>query len=101
MNQITVGFWNLQNLFDTTVTDIASDFDYTPQRGWTDEVLNKKLDNLAQKIKSMYKNGPDLLGLCEIENESLARRLVDKVGRDDYEIASYKDSPDIRGLILV
>jgi hypothetical protein len=98
MNQITVGFWNLQNLFDTTVTDIASDFDYTPQRGWTDEVLNKKLDNLAQKIKSMYENGPDILGLCEIENESLARRLIDKVGRDDYEIASYKDSPDIRGI---
>ena len=53
MNQITVGFWNLQNLFDTTVTDIASDFDYTPQRGWTDEVLNKKIDNLARNIKSM------------------------------------------------
>jgi endonuclease/exonuclease/phosphatase family protein len=98
MNHITVGFWNLQNLFDTTVTDIASDFDFTPQRGWTEEVLNKKLDNLAHIIKSIYNNGPDILGLCEIENESLARRLIDKIGRNDYEIASYKDSQDIRGI---
>jgi Endonuclease/Exonuclease/phosphatase family len=98
MNQITIGFWNLQNLFDTNATDIASDFEFTPQRGWTKEVLNIKLENLAKVIKSIDSNGPDILGLCEIENESLVRRLIDKIGRDDYEVASYKDSPDIRGI---
>lgn len=97
MNQITVGFWNLQNLFDTNVTDIASDFEFTPQKGWTEEVLTIKLMNLAKVIKSIYNNGPDILGLCEIENESLVRRLIDYIGRADYEVASYKDSSDIRG----
>lgn len=98
MNQITVGFWNLQNLFDTTVTDIASDFEFTPQKGWTEQVLTIKLENLAKVIRSINGNGPDILGLCEIENESLVRRLIDKIGREDYEIASYKDSSDIRGI---
>jgi hypothetical protein len=43
MIDIKIGFWNLGNLFDAKATPIAADFEFTPSKGWTQEVLNKKL----------------------------------------------------------
>jgi len=31
MSAINVAFWNVQNLFDTTASPIATDLDYTPE----------------------------------------------------------------------
>lgn len=98
MSIITTAFWNLENLFDTSSSEIATDMEFVPDRGWTYEVLEAKLNNISNVIRSIGNNGPDLLGVCEIENENLARRLIDKIGRIDYSIASYQDSPDIRGI---
>ena len=54
--------------------------------------LTKKLENLAQVIKLMNdRQGPDLLGICEVENQQIAQKLLEKVGRDDYQIAQYND----------
>ena len=73
-NKINVSFWNLGNLFDTTPSAISSDLEFTPQRGWDDKAKDKKLENLAKTINSLHNNqGPDLLGLCEIENEQIAK----------------------------
>lgn len=44
------------------------------------------------------RQGPDLLGICEVENQQIAQKLLEKVGRDDYQIAQYNDGPDIRGI---
>jgi hypothetical protein len=41
--------------------------------------------------------GPDLLGLCEIENEDVLKTLLKEIGREDYQIA-HLDSPDLRGI---
>lgn len=99
MSDIKVAFWNLGNLLDINATPLAADLEFTPDRGWTREVLNKKIENLASIIKQLHDgDGPDLLGLCEIENEELAKGLVDKVGRDDLDVVQYIDSPDIRGI---
>ena len=35
MAEIKVAFWNLQNLFDTTASEIAADLEFTPDDGWT------------------------------------------------------------------
>ena len=99
-NSIKVAFWNLGNLFGTYPSLIGSDLEFTPERGWDDEAKDKKIENIAKVINSLHDNqGPDLLGLCEIENEELARELIEKIGKQDiYEIAQYTDSPDIRGI---
>jgi len=109
-DRINIAFWNLDNLFDVEATPIATDFEFTPEKGWTDEVLQKKIENIGKVIRSMHNSeGPDLLGLCEVENKTLLKGpvrtsegneikgLVEIIGRDDYEIA-HVDSPDLRGI---
>jgi hypothetical protein len=102
MNLIKICFWNLQNLFDTTLSDLALDFDYTPANGWDETVRDIKIDNLVKGISSAFSSGPDLIGMCEIENENLAQEIATKLNRNlnrnDYSVAKYKDSPDIRGI---
>lgn len=98
MPNIRVAFWNLQNLFDTTVSPIAADLEYTPIHGWNQTAFDTKIRNLASIIRKMFNGaGPDLLGICEIENERVANELIKAVGRSDYKLA-HVESPDIRGI---
>lgn len=102
MQPIRTAFWNLQNIFDTTASDIAADLEFTPAQGWTEEALDKKIEAVVEIIASMFDGqGPDLLGICEIENEPLTQRLVlalrARLGRQDYVMA-HAESPDIRGI---
>ena len=99
MSDIAVAFWNLGNLFDVNSSEPALVHEFTPEKGWTYEVLDKKLENLAQVIKLLNNgHGPDLLGICEVENQQITRKLLDKIGRNDYQIAHFNDGPDIRGI---
>lgn len=96
--QIRVAFWNLQNLFDIEASQLASDLDYTPVHGWDRDTFEQKIRNLADVIRAMFNGqGPDLLGICEIENERVAQLLVKAIGRDDYAVA-HVEHPDIRGI---
>jgi endonuclease/exonuclease/phosphatase family metal-dependent hydrolase len=98
MTEIKIAFWNVQNLFDTTASPIAADLEFTPEQGWTDEVFAIKVTNLANIIKQMHDGaGPDLLGLCEVENKDVVERLMAEIGRADYRLA-HVESPDIRGI---
>jgi len=98
MPDIKIASWNLQNLFDTTASDIAADFEFTPAEGWTPAVFDAKVKNLASIIKQMHSGaGPDLLGLCEVENKFCIESLLAEIGRPDYAIA-HIDSPDLRGI---
>ena len=98
MSRLKVAFWNLQNLFDTEISDIGADLDFTPEKGWDEEAFNNKVANLALIIQQMFDgSGPDLLGICEIENRKVAEILLEKIGRDDYQLA-HIDTPDIRGI---
>ncbi len=68
--EINVAFWNLGNLFDTVDDPISNDFDFTPAEGWTPATQQTKVANLASVIDDMFDGtGPDLLGVCEVENE--------------------------------
>ena len=102
MTDLNIAFWNLQNLFDTTASDIAADLEFTPATGWTEAVLDAKFDRLVEVIAAMFDGqGPDLLGVCEIENEDLLQRLADALnaalGRSDLVVA-HSDAADIRGI---
>lgn len=98
MAKIKVAFWNLQNLFDSKISEIADDLGFTVESGYTKEVMNQKIANLAEVIKLMHGGAmPDLMGMCEIENKSLVERLIAATGRTDYKVA-HIDSPDVRGI---
>ena len=110
-NNINVAFWNLGNLFDIQPNEISSDLEFTPNKGWNEKVRDIKIQNLTNIIKTTFDNGPDLIGICEIENVSLAKKLIDELkkllGRDDYQIAGtnvdgklkpYHKGPDLRGI---
>lgn len=97
-----VANWNVENLYDV-VDDPDNDGDdeflpHNPVTRWTRERYETKLDNLAQVISGMNNGqGPDVLGLEEIENEDVIRDLVDKLEGKSYGIV-HADSPDPRGI---
>ena len=74
MNLIKICFWNLQNLFDTILSDLALDFDYTPANGWDETVRDIKIENLVKGISSTFSSGPDLIGMGEIEMNILLKK---------------------------
>ena len=97
MAVIKVASWNLQNLFDTTASDIAADLEFTPAQGWDDEALDKKLTNLATVIKAMHGGqGPDLLGIVEVETKELLEQLITRTGFTHLKVA-HVDSPPTSG----
>ncbi len=49
--EFSVAFWNLQNLFDANSGEIATDLEFIPEKGWTREVLDKKLENLSKPLR--------------------------------------------------
>lgn len=98
MAEIKVAFWNVENLFDTTASPIATDLEFTPAQGWTPEVFAVKVKNIASIIKQMHGGaGPDLLGLCEVENKGVVDALIAEIGNPSYKVA-HVESPDIRGI---
>jgi len=98
MAEIKVAFWNVENLFDTAASPIAADLEFTPAQGWTQAVFDLKVKNIAAIIKKMHGGqGPDLLGLCEVENKFVVDRLIAEIGNPKYKVA-HVESPDIRGI---
>lgn len=96
--RIHVAFWNLQNLFDTETSPIAAELEYTPVNGWDRKAFEVKVKNLAEVVRQMFDGrGPDLLGVCEIENARVAQRLIREIGRSDYQLA-HLEHPDVCGL---
>ncbi len=96
-----VAFWNLQNLFDTVDDPEKNDESFLPDGDmqFTPERLDNQMYNLSRVIRSMNNgNGPDLLGVCEVENQAVLERMVNKfLPKLDYKIA-YLESPDNRGI---
>ena len=94
-----IGFYNVENLFDTI--DIAEKFDedFTPtgKLSWDTERYHKKLQDLDKVIAGMQY--PTLLGVCEVENKAVLKDLTAKTGmsKHNYGIVHY-ESPDKRGI---
>ena len=98
---ITIAFYNVENLFDTRNDPDVDDDEVTP-RGpmkWTEERLERKMEDLARAVGAIgYGSGPDILGLCEVENRSVLERFVaDFFPGSPYRVI-HEDSPDRRGI---
>ena len=70
---------NCENLFDYCHDEGKDDTEYLPEatRHWTKKRYWKKLNNIAQELLSCSDEGiPDLVALCEVENDSVMNDLV-------------------------
>lgn len=96
-----VAHWNLENLFDTIDDPKTEDEEFLPggSKEWTQDRLDKKIYNLSRIIRSMNDyRGPDLLGVCEVEHQSVLDTMINNYFSDkNYKIA-YLESPDGRGI---
>ena len=99
-----IGFYNLENLFDTYHDDGKNDFEYLPDGAneWTDVKYQKKIHNMAKVIKAMKDENSvyhAVLGVSEIENRHVLEDLVNdpQIADAGYMIAHF-DGPDNRGV---
>lgn len=95
-----IGFYNVENLFDTSDDPDIRDEEYLPNgdRKWTDERYKDKLSKLSKVLASMA-NGADILGLSEVENKRVIEDLIatPQLRGHQYGIV-HKNSPDRRGI---
>lgn len=93
---------NCENLFDCVHDSLKQDTEYLPGsvRRWTTKRYWRKLNNIAQALLSTSEREvPDLIALCEVENDSvmrdLTRRSLLRNARYEYVMTQ---SPDLRGI---
>jgi endonuclease/exonuclease/phosphatase family metal-dependent hydrolase len=104
-NIAAIGFYNVENLFDTIDSPDTEDKEFTPNSGrrWNNERYQEKLNNMATVIQMMAtdktKNGLAILGLSEVENRRVLDDLVNHplLKKRDYKIIHH-DSPSYRGI---
>lgn len=99
--ELMVSFYNVENLFDTVDAPYEGD-DFVlvePKIGWDEGNYERKLANLARAISSMGDNGPDILGLAEVENACVIADLIRQpaLAERGYRIV-HEESPDRRGI---
>ncbi len=100
-----VAFYNLENLFDTINTPDVRDGEFTPEgsKNWNSEKYWEKINNMAYVISQLGSAegllGPQVIGLCEMENRAVLVDLVSNsnIKENNYQIVHY-DSPDDRGI---
>jgi len=100
-----IGFWNVENLYDTLNDQWKNDEDFTPAgvNAWTGSRYKTKIEHLADAISKMAidatPDGVAILGLCEVENKSVVEDLVNS---SKLKVRQYKvvhiEGPDARGV---
>lgn len=104
-DSLKIMFWNVENFFDfrdsgTSASD--AEFSSTGSRHWTKKRFKAKCQAVAKTIfaaADAYGGLPDVVGLAEVENAYVLRRLLDQtvLRKTDYAFLHY-DSPDPRGI---
>ncbi len=98
--------YNVENLFDCQHDSLKQDFEFLPDGDyhWTPSKYWRKLNAVARGIVlASSQNGtflpPDLIGLCEVENDSVIHSLVHRslLRGAGYEYVM-TNSPDERGV---
>ncbi len=100
-----IGFYNLENLFDTVDDTLINDEEFLPEglRKWTPDVYEEKKRNLARVISELgtelTPDGVAILGVAEIENRFVLEDLVKQpaIASRNYQVVHH-DSPDRRGI---
>ncbi len=105
---VVVGFYNLENLFDTIVdrdTNKILQDDFTPhgEHRWTSRLYWEKLERMSKVLAELgtelTPDGAAIIGLAELENKAVVEDLINQPALKDrnYEIVHY-ESPDARGI---
>ena len=99
-----IGFYNLENLFDTVHDRGKNDIEYLPDgtNQWSEVKYAKKLTNMARVIRAMKDDNKvwhAILGVSEIENRHVLEDLVlqPEIREANFQIIHY-DGPDRRGV---
>lgn len=100
-----IGFYNLENLFDTVNDPNINDEEFLPDgvNKWNTEKYLTKLQNMSDAIYGIgldyTPDGVAVLGVSEIENRKVLEDLVvtGKIKDRGYEIIHY-EGPDRRGV---
>ena len=103
---LTIVQLNCENLFDCRHDTLKQDTEFLPEapRHWTPNRYWRKLDSIGRAILSCGEDSsdcviPDLVALCEVENDSVLRDLTKRSllrnARYGYIMT---DSPDERGI---
>jgi hypothetical protein len=78
-----ITWWNLENLFDSESANRPqwlTELFRRDLKGWDDETLELKLNNLSTIISGLNNGrGPDILGVCEVENLHVLELLLEKL----------------------
>jgi len=102
---IVIGFYNLENLFDTLDNPMINDEEFLPSgpRNYSGTIYFDKLNKLATVISEMgveiNADGPAVLGVAEVENDTVLNDLIRQklIASRNYKIVHY-DSKDARGI---
>lgn len=100
-----IGFWNVENLYDTLNDRWKNDEEFTPEgtNAWNGKRYRHKLSQLASVIAQMAKDitpdGLAVLGLCEIENKYVVADLIHQsaLASRNYQLI-HIEGPDFRGV---
>lgn len=100
-----IAFYNLENLYDTVDNPLVNDEEFLPkgERNYNTAIYKDKLNNLSTVISQIgteyTPDGPAILGVAEIENDTVLKDLIAQplIAKRNYQIVHY-DSRDARGV---
>lgn len=99
---LRIMFYNCENFFDTDDDSLKNDGEFLPEgdKHWTISKFYDKQDKVSKVITAIggwYP--PEIVGLCEIENQHVLESLVYKspLYQSEYKII-HQESPDKRGI---
>jgi len=101
---ITIVNYNVENLFhpahDSVAEEPKEDLEWTleGERRWSYTRYYRKEENIARVLTNIGEwDGVDVVGLEEIENAAVVKRLCYTLRRGEYDFVHY-ESPDRRGI---
>lgn len=101
-NSLRVMEWNVENMFDCHDDSLKDDAEFLPsgERKWSWGRYWKKIEALGRVILDVGEDAPvDLIGLCEVENDSV---MIDLTRKGLLRSLGYRyvmtNSPDNRGM---
>lgn len=92
--------YNVENLFYPERDSLKDDSEWTPEgeRRWSYTRYYRKVENIARVLTNIGEwDGVDIVGLQEVENAVVVKRLCYTLRRGEYDFVHY-ESPDRRGI---
>ena len=93
---LSVGFWNVENLFDLEDNPDKNDDEFAlgGRKNVDQQIYDLKIKHSSEVLQDL---NVDVLGLCEVENHKVLNDLNNAYKERNYDIIHY-ESPDNRGI---